>query len=233
MVCILSLHPSLSWKLTRSSQLRLYPRLDSAQPQDIAESIAGETIQMLRALIGQFVRGLVRPVITLRECDFALSAHTNMWRLSNMRPLHVRRVLELGGSGGGLRLRSSKGAHFEALLERSSECEGSSDSDDAPLAVCARIWTSKATARDEDEDDEDEDEIDDIGDSNQEQQQQAGPSTVAQAHDATAIHWSPHHTMYTPFVHAPDLIPPAHPFGIYVPGTTRDLPSCSTLFRAT
>jgi hypothetical protein len=102
MPCVLSLHPSLSWKLTRSSQLRLYPRLDPSRPQDVAESIAAETILMLR------------------ELDFALCAHTKVWRLSNthiLRPLHVRRALELGG-GGRSRLRSSKGTHFGALLRR-------------------------------------------------------------------------------------------------------------------
>jgi len=111
MRCVLSLHPSLSWKLTPSSWLRLYPRLDPARPQDVAESIAAETIQMLRALVGQFTRGLVRRAIALRELDFALCAHTKVWR---------RRALELGGSGGGLRLRLSKGRHFGALLERFS-----------------------------------------------------------------------------------------------------------------
>jgi hypothetical protein len=78
MRCVLSLHPSLSWKLTPSSRLRLYPRLDPARPQDIAESIAAETIQILRALVAQFTRGLVRRVIVLRELAFALCAHTKV-----------------------------------------------------------------------------------------------------------------------------------------------------------
>jgi hypothetical protein len=147
----------------------------------------------------------------------ALCAHTKVWRV--VRPLHVRRALQFGGRGRGSRLRSSKGAHFGAFLERFSEGEGSSDNDDAPLAVRARIRKSKAIARDEDE-------IDDIRESNREQQQQAGPSTVAQAHDAAAIHWSPHCTMHTPFVYAPDLIVPAHPFVIYAPGMTPDPPRC-------
>ena len=122
-----------------------------------------------------------------------------------------------------MRLRSSKGAHFGAFLERFSEGEGSSNSDDAPSAVRARIRKGKAIARDEDK-------IDDIRESNREQQQQAGPGTVAQAHDAAAIHWSPHCTMHTPFVYAPDLIVPAHPFGIYAPSTAPDPPpGCSTL----
>jgi hypothetical protein len=101
-----------------------------------------------------------------------------------------------------------------------------------PLAVRARIRKGKAISRDEDVDDEDEDEIDDSRESNQEQQPQTGPSTVAQAHDAAAIHWSPHRTMHTPFVYAPDLIVPAHPFGIYAPGTTPD-PRAAQLFRTT
>jgi hypothetical protein len=170
----------------------------------------------------------------MRALDFALCEHRKEWRLSDIRvvrPLHVRlrRALELGGSGGGSRLRSSKGAHFGAFLERFSQGGGSSDSDDALLAVRARIRKGKTIAPDEDEGDEDEDETDDIRESNRGQQQQAGPSTVAQAHDAVAIHWSPHHTMHTPFVYAPDLIVRAHPFGIYAPGTTPDPPGCSTL----
>ena len=35
--------------------------------------------------------------------------------------------------------------------------------------------------------------------------------------------------MHTPFVYAPDLIVPAHPFGISAPGMTPDPPGCSTL----
>jgi len=35
--------------------------------------------------------------------------------------------------------------------------------------------------------------------------------------------------MHTPFVYAPDLIVPAHPFGIYAPGTTPDSPGYLTL----
>jgi hypothetical protein len=34
--------------------------------------------------------------------------------------------------------------------------------------------------------------------------------------------------MYSPFVYAPDLIAPAHPFGIYAPGTTPDPQGLST-----
>ena len=85
-------------------------------------------------------------------------------------------------------------------------------------------------------DDDDEDEVDDVGEGNQdfklqELQQQAGPSTDAQAHDAAVPHWLPHRTMYTPFVYAPNLIAPAHPFGVYALGTTSGLPGTSTLPR--
>jgi hypothetical protein len=90
------------------------------------------------------------------------------------------------------------------------------------LAVHARIRKSKAIAHDEDE-------LDDIRESNREQQQEASPSTVTHAHNAAAIHWSPHHTMHTPFVYAPDLIVPTHLFGIYTPGMTPNPPGWSTL----
>ncbi len=219
MPCVLSLHPSLSWKLTRSSQLRLYPRLDPSRPQDVAESIAAETTLMLRVLVAQFLRGLVRRTITLRELDFALCAHTKVWRLCNthvLRPLHVRRALELGG-GGRSRLRLSNGTHFGALLERFSEGEESEDSDDIDVPLAVRLLKGKAIARSEDE-------HNDIGEGDQELQQQVGPSTDVQADDPAAPHWSPHRTMYTP-----DLIAPAHPFGMYMPGTMPDPLGCSTL----
>jgi hypothetical protein len=86
----------------------------------------------------------------------------------------------------------------------------------------------KAIARNEYEDDDDEGEVADVGESNQELQQKAGPSTDTQSHDAAAPHWTPHRTMYILFVYAPDLIASVHPFGIYAPGTTRDPPGCST-----
>jgi hypothetical protein len=123
---------------------------------------------MLSTLVVQFTRGLVRRTIALRELDFALCAHTEVWRLS-VRPLHVRRALELGG-GGHSRLRSSKGTHFGALLERFSEGEESEDSDgdddDVPLVVHLR--KGKAIARSEDEDN-------DVGEGDQELLQQVGP----------------------------------------------------------
>jgi len=106
----------------------------------------------------------------------------------------------------------------------------SDDGDDVPLAVRAQMGNGKALARDEDEDDDDdEDEVDDVGEGNQELQQQAGSSTDAQAHDAAVPHWSPHCTMYTPFVYAPNLIAPPHPFGVYALGTAPGLPGASTL----
>ena len=51
---------------------------------------------MLRVLVGQFTRGLVRRAIALRELDFALCTHPKVRRLSDTRigrPLHVRRAL--------------------------------------------------------------------------------------------------------------------------------------------
>jgi hypothetical protein len=82
MRCVLSPDPSPVKKLTPSSLLRLYPRLDPSRPQDVAESIAAATIQML-------------------------CAPTKAWRISDtrvVRPLHVRRAPQLCG-GGGSQLR--------------------------------------------------------------------------------------------------------------------------------
>src|SRR6266436_334688 len=107
---------------------RLYLCVDSSQPEDIAESIAQETTQALHTLVVEFVRGPLRRAVTLRELDFALRAHTKVWRLGERvaRPLHPRRALELcGGARLGVR------THFERSMERFSEDED----EDVPLAV--------------------------------------------------------------------------------------------------
>jgi hypothetical protein len=73
----------------------LYPVWTWRGPS-IAEPIAAETIQMPRALVVQFTRGLVRRAIALRELDFALCTHPKVRRFSETRierPLHVRRAL--------------------------------------------------------------------------------------------------------------------------------------------
>jgi len=46
--------------------MRLYPRLDASRLENVAESIAKETIQTLHTLVVQFTRDLVRRAITLR-----------------------------------------------------------------------------------------------------------------------------------------------------------------------
>ncbi|KAI0246289.1 hypothetical protein BJV78DRAFT_1356255 [Lactifluus subvellereus] len=207
--------------------MRLYPRLDAERPEGVAESIAAGTIQALHALVVQFTRDLVRRAIALRELDFALRAHTKVWGLGprHVRPPHIRRALELRGGAW-----MSKRAHFGALLERFSEGEASpeeehgdddDDDDDVPLAVRAlkRKEKGKAVVRDVEEEDEGEG-----SGGEQQHEQHAGSSGDAQAHEAAAAQrWSStHRAMYTPFVYAPDIIAPSHPFGVYAPGTTPD-----------
>ena len=129
-------------------------------------------------------------------------------------------------------MQARKWAHFGVSLERFLEGEQSGDSDDVPLAVHAQMGNGKAVAHNEDEDDSNnKDEVDNVGEGNQELQQQAGPSTDAQPYNTTVphSHWSPHCTMYTPFVYAPNLIAPAHPFSIYTLSTMPGLPCTSTL----
>jgi hypothetical protein len=208
----------------------LYPRLDASRPENVAESIANETIQTLHALVVQFTRDLVRRAITLRELDFALRAHTKVWRLGErvVRPPHVRRALELCGGA-----RLSVRMHFGSLVERFSEGEESEDEgggdededEDVPLVVRARMRMAKAITSDEDED---EDVNTSVGErEQQQQQQQAGPSKDVQANEGTAWQrWSSsHRAIYSPFVYAPDLIAPAHPFGVYAPGRIPELNS--------
>ena len=141
-----------------------------------------------------------------------LCAHTKVWRLSDtrvVRPLHVRRALEFGGDGGS-QLQSSKGTPFGALLERFSRARGVMI---YHWLTHARIGKGKTIARSENEND-------DVGEGDQELQQQAGPSTDVQAHDAAVPRWLPHRTVYTHSYTSPDLIARAHPFGVYAPGTT-------------
>jgi hypothetical protein len=91
---------------------------------------------MLRALVVQFTRSLVRRAIMPRELDFVLCTHTRCG--ASATP--VSGVLAWCWR---LAVAASMEAHFGALLERFSEGEGSSDSDDAPLAVRARIRKGK------------------------------------------------------------------------------------------
>ena len=194
---------------------RLYSRLDPSRPENVAESIAVETIQTLHTLVVQFTRDLVRRAITLRELDFAQRAHTKVWRLGErvVRPPHVRRALELCGGA-----RLSMHMHFERLVERFSEGEESEDGDDdddVPLIVRAQMRKAKI-ASDEDEDED----ANTIAGEHEQQQHQTSPSTDSQAHETAWERYAPsHRAIYSPFVYAPDLIKPAHPFGVYAPGT--------------
>jgi hypothetical protein len=197
----------------------LYPRLDTSQPEGVTESIATGTIQALHTLVVQFTRDIVRRAIVLRELDFSLRGHTKVWRLGerSIRPPHVHRALELRGSA-----LMSKRDHFGALLEQFSEGEASSEEDtddDVPLAVTVPLQMMKAKAIPSTEDGDG----DSDGGSGGEQQQQrhAGIGRDEQLRVEAALRWShTHRAMYTPFVYAPDMIAPAHPFGVYAPGTT-------------
>ena len=89
-----------------------------------------------------------------------------------------------------------------------------------PLVVRARMRRAKTIPFDEDEDE-------DVGTSvgeHEQQQQQAGPSKDVQTNEIAWQRWSSsHRAIYSPFVYAPDLVAPAHPFGIYAPGTMPEL----------
>jgi len=89
----------------RTTPLRLYSGLDASRPVSLAGSIAAETIQMLYALVVWFMRSL----------EFALRAHTKVWRLGNrtVHPPHIRHALELSGGA-----RLNKCVRFEGLLGR-------------------------------------------------------------------------------------------------------------------
>jgi hypothetical protein len=145
---------------------RLYLRLDASRP------VAKESIQTLHTLVVQFTRHLVQRAITLRQLDFALRAHTKVWRLGErvVRPPHVCWALELCGGA-----QLSVHMHFRRLAERFSEGEESEDEDDdedVPLIVRAQMRMAKAIASKEDEDANTSD-----GEREQ-QQQQAGPTVV-------------------------------------------------------
>jgi len=190
---------------------------------------------MLHGLVVQFMRLLMRRVIAVRELDFALRAHTKVWRLGDrvVRPPHVRHALELSGGA-----RLSKRVHFEGLLERFSGDgdgeDGAQDDEGVPLAVRARTRKGKAVARNEQEGENHDNKGKGKSDAGvregEQQQQKVGPSKRAQVHEAAELRWSTNHrAMYVPFVYAPDMIAPAHPFGVYAPGTTPE-PLCSSTY---
>jgi hypothetical protein len=142
----------------------------------------------------RFTRDIVRRALTLRELDFARRGHVKMWRLGKreVRPPHVRRALQTRGAC------LDKQAHFDALLAQFEQSEEESE-EDVPLALLMRRRDNEVQ-EDEDQDEDEED----------------GVWTDVEG-DAP-LH-ARHREPYTPFVHAPDLIAPSHPFGIYAPGT--------------
>ena len=175
---------------------RLYPRLDPSQPEGVTEFISAGTIEALHTLVVQFTRDVVRRALVLRELEFAQRRHVKMYRLGGrvVRPPHVRRALQTRGACLG------KHTYFDGLLARFEESEEESE-DDVPLALLMR-------GSDDDGGDDDS-----IG-TNEEDEQQAGP-TLPLLLQAQSRHREP----YAPLVYAPDLIAPAHPFGVYAPGT--------------
>jgi hypothetical protein len=102
-VCLLSLF----WKIAADwcvvlpllRSRRLYPSLDALRPLGVSESIPVEAIQVLHALIVRSMHSLGCRVIVPCELDFALRAHTKVWRLGDrvVRLPHVHCALELSG----------------------------------------------------------------------------------------------------------------------------------------
>ncbi|KAF8274632.1 hypothetical protein EI94DRAFT_1793925 [Lactarius quietus] len=185
------------WRL-----MRLYPRLDPSYPQGVTEFISASTVQALHRLVVRFTRDIVRRALALRELDFARRGHVKMWRLGKrvVRPPHVRRALQTRGAC------LSKHEHFDGLLERFEEDSEESE-EDVPLALLVR-------RRDDDDDDDSEEE---------EEGEEEGMWTDEEGEQQhVGTRYSRHREPYTPFVHAPDLVAAAHPFGIYAPGTIPD-----------
>ena len=129
-----------------------------------------------------------------------------MWRLGKrlVRPPHVRRALQLRDAC------LNKHAYFDGLLAQFSEGEEESE-EDVPLALLMQERKA-AAARDEEEDSGNRSVNDDIWiDEDDEEDEQHANGAQAR--------YSRHREPYAPFVYAPDLVAPAHPFGVYVPGT--------------
>ncbi|KAH9050382.1 hypothetical protein EDB83DRAFT_2676752 [Lactarius deliciosus] len=194
------------WRL-----MRMYPRLDPLQPKGVTEFISAGTIQALHTLVVRFTRNIVRRALALRELDFARRGRMKMWRLGSrvVRPPHVRRALQTRGAC------LSKHTHFDGLLALFSEGEEESE-DDVPLALLMQgRKRGKAAVREEEEDSSDRSVDDGIwtDEDDEEDEQPRGTASGAQPR------YSRHRETYAPFVYAPDFVAPAHPFGVYAPGT--------------
>ncbi|KAH9052287.1 hypothetical protein EDB87DRAFT_1692445 [Lactarius vividus] len=188
--------------------LSMYPRLDPLQPKGVTEFISAGTIQALHTLVVRFTRDVVRRALALRELDFARHGRVKLWRLGSrvVRPPHVRRALQIRGAC------PSKHTHFDRLLARFSESDEDSE-DDVPLALLMRRQKGGKAAVREEEEDSSGQSVTDVGIWTDEDDEQ---------HRGTAIGARPrysHRETYAPFVYAPDLVAPAHPFGVYAPGT--------------
>lgn len=194
------------WRL-----MRMYPRLDPLQPKGVAEFISAGTIQALHTLVVRFTRDIVRRALALRELDFARRGRVKMWRLGSrvVRPPHVRRALQIRGAC------LSKHTHFDGLLALFSEGDEESE-EDVPLALLMRgRKRGKAAVREEEEDSSGRSVNDGIWTDEDDEDDEQHRGTA----NGTRPRYSRHRETYAPFVYAPDLVAPAHPFGIYAPGT--------------
>ncbi|KAH9164659.1 hypothetical protein EDB89DRAFT_2077804 [Lactarius sanguifluus] len=195
------------WRL-----MRMYPRLDPLQPKGVTEFISAGTIQALHTLVVRFTRDIVRRALALRELDFARRGRVKMWRLGSrvVRPPHVRRALQTRGAC------LNKHTHFDGLLELFSEDDEESE-EDVPLALLMRgRKRGKAAVREEEEEDSSGRSVDDGIWTDEDDEEDERPRGTA---SGARPRYSRHRETYAPFVYAPDLVAPAHPFGIYAPGT--------------
>ncbi|KAI0064937.1 hypothetical protein BV25DRAFT_1989669 [Artomyces pyxidatus] len=180
--------------------MRSYTQLDPTVPDTVNRYISMATVGILNALLVEFIRDLMHRAITVRELDFTLKARTKVWRIGKRRTVkgkNVRRALDLMGAD-----HLNKAAHFSAVCDDFSDVEGDDEDEEEEDSPSPKAAKRKAAMI---EDDEGDDETD-------------VEAKTAKRASLSRHRKQLHRSIYPPFVHAPDLVPRSHPFGVDVRG---------------
>ncbi|KAI0029417.1 hypothetical protein K488DRAFT_72978 [Vararia minispora EC-137] len=183
--------------------LRLHAEVDGGggAPDEGPSAIAVDTVRYLDCLVRFFVRRAVGMAVRVRETDFALKAHTKVWRLGkhpHVLAKHVQGALEMMGYP-----RLSKHDHFGAMATRIPGLDPV-ELEDGPPPPRRIVFRPRKKRK--------------------KKQKTATPPAGDDADDEDdaprreSYRWPDRH-MAQPFVYFPDGVSECYPFGVDARGT--------------
>ncbi|THH15956.1 hypothetical protein EW146_g4611 [Bondarzewia mesenterica] len=137
----------------------------SGRSKIICAQIAGKTIQLLQALIVEFVECVVRAAIVHREMEYELKGRTKVWRLGERHQITVTNVEHALEVLGAEETVLDKKRYFRTLLERfgveveegKDDGDDEEDEKDEQERVAKNMRMRRRRAEDEDESEEEDD----------------------------------------------------------------------------